>query len=154
MATEHKNIVEAQLHELKGASTGKIYQVPVSNGSGSTAFKYQTAILNVRIDDVSTAKSIWVVSPIAGEIEKMYSVIDGAIATADAVMSLKIATVTVTGSTLTIAYSGSAAGDVDNCTPSALKTIAAGANIEIVNVGDSVNTIPAWLTIVIRGNAS
>lgn len=34
----HKNLAEADLHELKGASTATSGQVPVSNGSGTTVF--------------------------------------------------------------------------------------------------------------------
>ena len=35
----HKDLVEGELHEVKGASTASADQVLVSNGTGSTTFK-------------------------------------------------------------------------------------------------------------------
>lgn len=36
--TEHVDIVDPQRHELKGASTASINQIPKSNGDGTTTF--------------------------------------------------------------------------------------------------------------------
>lgn len=40
MTTEHRLIPDAQRHEPKGASGATIGQVPVSNGDGTTTFKF------------------------------------------------------------------------------------------------------------------
>ena len=154
MAIEHVDIADGERHEPKGAAAALINQVWVSDGSESGGYFYQTAILNVRMDDISTAQSVWVVSPIAGEIESIYSVIDGAIITDDASITAELGGTAVTGAGITIANSGSAAGTVDSSTPSALKTVAAGGAIEIITDGLSVNTVAANFTIVIRGNAA
>ncbi len=40
MAVEHVDIAEAELHELKGASTALAGKVPAADGAGSTVFTY------------------------------------------------------------------------------------------------------------------
>ena len=98
-------------------------------------------------------QSVWVVSPIAGEIETIYSVIDAAITVADAELTAEIGGTLVTGSEVTITQAGSAAGDVDSATPSAAKTVTAGQAIEILTDGLSSTAVVANITVVIRGNA-
>ena len=105
--------------------------------------------ITTSIADISTAGQIYVVSPVAGTISKIYSVINGAIATANAVLTPKIAGTAITDGAITVAFSGSAAGDVDSSTPSALNTITAGAAIEIETDGASTNTVEVVLTIEI-----
>lgn len=105
--------------------------------------------LTVSIADISTAGSYWVVSPVAGTVTKIYSVIRGAIATADAGLSFEIGGTAITDGGITVAYSGSAAGDVDSSTPTALNTVTAGQAIECITDGASTNTIIATITLEI-----
>ena len=105
--------------------------------------------LTTSITDISTAGQIYVVSPVAGTITKFYSVINGAIATANSILTPKIAGTAITGGAITVAFSGSAAGDVDSSTPTAANTITAGAAIEIETDGASANTVEVVLTIEI-----
>lgn len=105
--------------------------------------------LTTSIADISTAGQIYVVSPVAGNITKIYSVINGAIADADAVLTPKIAGTAITDGAITVAFDGSAAGDVDSSTPTALNTITAGSAIEIETNGVSSNTVEVVLTIEI-----
>lgn len=111
--------------------------------------KFMT-VLTTRIDDISTAGSYWVVSPYAGTIKKVYTVINGAITVADAGITLKIGGTPVTGSAITIANASSAAGDVDSSTPSAANTVTAGQAIEVVTDGASTGTVSAVVSIVIE----
>lgn len=104
---------------------------------------------NVRLTDVSTASSCYVVSGVAGTITKIWSVIDGAISGANSVVSSSINGVAVTGGSLTITFSGSAAGDIDSATPSAANTVAAGDLITLTTDGASTNTVSAVFTIEI-----
>jgi len=106
-------------------------------------------VLTVTMADISTASSVWVVAPHAGDISKIYSVINGTIATANAAITFELAGVAVTGAGITIAYSGSAAGDVDYSTPTALNTVTAGQAIEIITNGASTNTVIATFTVLI-----
>jgi hypothetical protein len=152
MATEHVNIADGERHEPKGiasATTGEIYQ---ADGSESGDWKQPTVALTVKMEDISTAQSVWVVAPFAGVIETIYSVIDGAITSADCGITTELAGVAVTGGGLTITQSGSAAGDVDSATPSALNVVAAGDAIEIISDGLSATAVDAVFTLVIRGS--
>lgn len=108
--------------------------------------------LQVKLDDISTSGSAYVVSPIAGTISAIYSVIDGAIASGDAEITTEIDGVAVTGGAITIANSGSAAGDVDSATPTAANTVSAGSVIEMITDGGSTNTVSAVFTIVIEAS--
>jgi hypothetical protein len=163
MTVNHKDMAGASLHEPKGVAGASASTVYVANGSGSgtwqkistseidSTFKNSNLIvLNMEVDDLSTAESHFIVCPIAGDIQTIYSVIDGAIATADTTLTAKIATVAVTNGVITIAYSGSAAADVDSTTPSGANTLTAGQAIEIV-CGGETNTsgAHAHLSIVI-----
>jgi len=117
----------------------------VIQGVPSTPLRY----IQGEIADVSTSASSWTVSPIAGTITNIWTVIDGAIATADAGITLEIGGTLVTGSAITIGNAGSAAGDVDNATPTAANTVTAGQAIEIITDGASDNAVKAEVLIEI-----
>lgn len=77
----------------------------------------------------------------------MYTVIDSAIATADKVLTMSIAGVAVTSGALTIEFTGSAAGDIDSCTPSAANTMTAGAALKIAATGGSTGAARCHVVI-------
>ena len=152
MTVNHKDLTTTALHEPKGAHSASASTTYVANGSGSgtwqkistseidASFKSNNKIiLNLCIDDISTATSHFIVSPIAGDIEKIWSVLDQAIATPDTTLTAEIGGPAVTNGAITIAHSGSAAGTVDSATPSGQKTLTAGQPIEIV-CGGQTNT--------------
>lgn len=84
MTVAHKNLTGTDLHELKGASTATVGQVPVATGAGGTTFNKLThtslqttgnpfggQLLHVREEQlagvdsvVSTSASVWVTSPL------------------------------------------------------------------------------------------
>ena len=103
--------------------------------------------LTVDMTDVSTASSVWVVAPVACTFTGLWSVINAAITSADAAITTEIGGTAVTGGALTIANSGSAAGDVDSATPSALNTLTAGQALEIITDGGSSTTSRATFTV-------
>lgn len=73
-----------------------------------------------------------VVSPVAGTIKKLWSVLlHAALATGDCTLTASINGTPITDGAITIAQAGSAAGDVDSATPSAANVVAAGDVIEI-----------------------
>lgn len=100
----------------------------------------KTKLVTVAIGDVSTAGSVFVVPGVAGTIIGISNVIDAAITVADAVLTFEIGGVAVTDAAITIATAASAAGDVDQSTPSALNTITAAEAIEVVKDGGSTTT--------------
>ena len=102
--------------------------------------------------DLSTASSAFVTAPCRGTIKRAYSVIYNAITAADAVWTMEINNTAITGVSVTVAQSGSAAGDVDTGTPTALSTqrVVEGDRIEFVSDGGSTTTCPVMFTAVIE----
>jgi hypothetical protein len=94
------------------------------------------AVLEISVATLVGTGVYRVVSPVAGTITKIWSVIDGVLTTGDATLTGKIGASAITTGVLTITQSGSAAGDVDNCVPSAANVLAAG-NVLSVTVGGS-----------------
>lgn len=104
------------------------------------------------IDDVSTAGQVYIPvnEEMAGTIVEIETVLNGAIGTADADLTAKISGTAVTGGVITIATASSAAGDVDNCAPTALNEVVDGDVIEIETDGASSNTVQVFGNILIR----
>jgi len=119
---------------------------PVESAGGADL---KTKLVTVKIPDISAASSVWVVPGIAGTVVKISSVIDGAIITADAVLDPQIGGVSITDGGITIAFTGSAAGIVDQATPSAANTITASEAVEIATDGGSTNSVAAVITLEI-----
>jgi hypothetical protein len=88
------------------------------------------------------AKVYWVVSPVAGTLKKVYSVIDADLTTGNATLTTKIGAVAVTNGVVTITQAGSAAGDMDVATPSAANTIAIGDVLSVTVGGLNDSTTP------------
>lgn len=107
-------------------------------------------VLNVKITDLSTAGSTFVVCPVAGKIKKIYSTIKNSISVAVAALTFELAGVAVTGGAIEVGYDGSAAGDVDSATPTAANTVTAGQAIECITDGGSTTACETVLTIVVN----
>ena len=153
MTISHALIDDPEIHELKGASTASIGQIYVDDGTGSGDWGFPTAVLTLDIADITAVADYYIVFPFAATITKAYSVIDGAIGTADKVLTMSIGGVDITDGAITIAYSGSAAGDVDSCTPTALNTVTAGQAIKIAAAGATTNAVRVHVTIQIQRTA-
>lgn len=151
MPQDHTSITDPYLHEPKGvaaAVAGTHYQ---ADGNGSGSWLYPTFVLNCLLEDISTASNtVRIAVPYDCTIEKIYSVINGAIATADATISFTANGTGVTNGDITIAFSGSAAGDVDSSTPTANNQLEAGQVIVATTDGASTNAINAMLTIILQ----
>lgn len=107
-------------------------------------------MLTVELPDVSTASQRYVAPGFRGKIVNAYSALNTAITNADATLTLKINGTAVTNGTITITQSGSAAGDVDSCTPSGANTFQATDNIEVETDGGSTTTAAAVVTLVLE----
>jgi hypothetical protein len=115
-------------------------------------FNLNEVTLTAKIVDVSTAGQVYIPVPddYAGDIVEIRSAIDGAIGTADVDFTAKIGGTAVTDGVITVAYSGSAAGDVDVTRPTAARTVRGGDAIEIETDGASTNTVAAEIVVVIK----
>ena len=107
--------------------------------------------LTANLVDISTASSAFVACPVRGKIVKAWSVIYAAISAADAIWTLEINNTAVTGVSVTVANSGSAAGDVDEGLPTSLSTsqVLPGDRIEFVSDGASSTAAAATFTVAI-----
>lgn len=83
------------------------------------------------------------VAPVKGRITKLRSVIDGVLTTGDATVTMTINGVAVTNGVLTITQAGSAAGDVDVATPTALNLVNPGDVIGYTVGGTNATATPA-----------
>ncbi len=137
---------------LEACSKGVISLTEMNKLSGLTATtaELNTVVLTARIPDVSTASSAaFICSPVAGTLSKIYTVLEGTIATANAVLTASVDGGTDVTATVTIAYDGSAAGDVDSCTPADNNTVAVGSYIKLLTNNASTNAIGATVSFVI-----
>lgn len=111
-------------------------------GLTASAAELNAYPVSLDIADGSAEASYFAVAPHAGDISKIYTVIDGVVSTADITITAKIATVAVTNGVVTIATAASAAGDVDVATPTAARTVTAGQAIEFVVTGGGAGGSP------------
>lgn len=91
-----------------------------------------------------------IVSPVAGNITKVWSVIDGVLTTGNATLTTKIGATAVTNGLVTITQAGSAAGDVDSATPTALNTVAVGDVISVTVGGLNATASSAEVSFLIE----
>lgn len=101
----------------------------------------------------ATAAVVRWVSPVAGTIDKIHTVIDGALTTGDATITAAIGGVAVTNGVVTITQVASAAGDKDSATPTAAKTVAVGDLVTFTVGGTNDAAKNAAISILITPTA-
>ena len=106
--------------------------------------------LTAEIEDISTASSTFVAVPDGGKIVKIITALQGAISGANAAITFEIGGTAVTGGAITVAHSGSAAGDVDTAEPTALNRVEENGTIEMITDGGSTGAKKLLVTFVIR----
>lgn len=150
----HSSITGSHLHECKGADSASLNTVPVADGAGSTSWskigpsQLHSDVKNVNkyfqsvsFVDIGTAGSIFVPVPVASTLVKVTSSLQGASATADTIITFTTVAGASLGAGMTIAFTGSAGGDVDTFTPTANQSFAAGTSLKITSDGGSSSTI-------------
>jgi hypothetical protein len=115
----------------------------------ATAAEVNEYVLCLDIADGSADATYYLVAPHAGTISKIYTVIDGAVGTADITVTGKIGSTAITNGAVTIATASSAAGDVDSATPTAANTITAGAAMNFVVAGGGAGGSPRIHLVVV-----
>jgi len=105
--------------------------------------------ITAEIEDVSTASSTFVAIPDGGKVVKIITALQGAISGGDAAITFEIGGTAMTNSAITVANSGSAAGDVDTSEPSAAR-VEENGTIEMITDGGSTGTQKLLVTFVIR----
>lgn len=108
----------------------------------ATATELNEYVVNLDIADGSAEAVYYVVCPHAGTISKIWTVTDDAVGTANITVTAAIGATGVTNGVVTIATAGSAAGDVDSATPSALNTVTAGQAVNFTVTGGGAGGAP------------
>jgi hypothetical protein len=86
--------------------------------------------VEVLVEALGTAKTRYVVSPVEGKVKQIFSVLD-VVVDGDNLLTAKIGGTAITGGTMTHASSGSAAGEVKSCVPTAANTVLKGQSLSI-----------------------
>ena len=106
--------------------------------------------INAEIEDISTASSTFVAVPDGGRVIKIITALQGAISGANAAITFEIGGTAMTNSAITVAHSGSAAGDVDTSEPTAANSVSEDGTIEMITDGGSTGANKLNVTFVIR----
>lgn len=111
-------------------------------GLTASAIELNRYVVNLDIADGSAEAVYYVVCPHAGDIKKIWTVIDDVVSTADITITAKIGATGVTNGVVTIATAASAAGDVDSATPTAANTVTAGQAVNFTVTGGGAGGAP------------
>ena len=144
----HASLTGSNLHEPKGVANASNNQVYVANGAGSGVWTSKDHILTTVIDNVSSADKIYSPIPYAGTITRVVSVLEAAIASSNATITVKNAAAATMG-TITVAHASSAAGNIDTLTSLSNNTVANDSFITIETNGASSNTAKLFLSVVV-----
>ncbi len=157
----HKDLTGTDLHEPKGAAAAAANYLYVANGAGSGTWK-KIAIDSVDLTsidspnafrltsilaDVSTASFILIPIPFNATFDSARLVLHGAITTADSVVTFTRNDGSSFGSTVTIAFTGSAEGTGFNFTSTINQTITGPGYIKIATDGASSTAQPLYVTV-------
>lgn len=148
----HSTLTDPYLHEPKGVASASSGDVYVANGSGSGSWTAKETLIELSLEgyleDVSAVETVYVPVPFAGTVSKVLTVLEGSISSADSTLTVKNSAGTSMG-TITIANSGSAAGDVDVLLPSSNNTVTADSFITVESDGASTNTAKLRFVVVL-----
>lgn len=146
MTILHKDIADADLHEPKGVSTAADGKVCVAaSGVGAWQFPKQQVCLDIA--DITAVTDYYIPFRYASNILSITTSIDGAIGTADKILTTSIAGTPITNGAVTIPYSGSAAGNYAVATPTAANAISAGTSLKIAATGATTNAVRVHVII-------
>jgi uncharacterized sodium:solute symporter family permease YidK len=106
-------------------------------------------VLSHRFADISTAESIYLLTPISGVVRSIHVVLHGAITVANSTVDARINGVAVTGSSLSVPFSGSAAGLGFSSFPTAANALTTNGVIEVRTDGASTTAVAASVFVVV-----
>lgn len=162
MTVLHSALTTGDEHEPKGAAAASIHTVYVSDGGGSGAWakvdsdnidttsiqNLNTFFMQVEFADISTAEAILVPVPKDASLVKATSLLENAITVADALISFDKNGVSSMGTDMTVAFTGSAKGDIDTFTPTSNADLNTATDyLEIATDGGSTTASRLWLVL-------
>ena len=146
---DFKGLLKSIVASLGGATlidstaiTASNAELNIMDGVTSTAAELNTYPICLDIADGTAEAVYYVVCPHAGNITKIWTVIDGVVSTADITVTAAIGATPVTSGAVTIATAASAAGDIDSATPSAANAVTAGQAVNFTVTGGGAGGTP------------
>lgn len=146
---EHNILTDPFLHEPKGVSTAAAGLVYQSDGAGSGEWVAAQQLLNVSLADISTPSLVYVPVPLAGTVIKIVGVLHAAITVANSTLTIKNAAGVSMG-TITVPFSGSAAGQVFTLSPASNNVISDNSFLTIESDGGSTTAALMTFSVVVR----
>lgn len=131
----------AELNKLTGV-TATTAELNTLAGITATTAELNEYVVNLDIADGSADTVYYAVCPHAGTINKIWTVIDGAVLTADITVTAAIGATPITNGVVTIATAASAAGDIDSATPTAANVVTAGQAVNFTVAGGGAGGTP------------
>jgi hypothetical protein len=160
---EHNTLTGSSLHEPKNidsAGTGDAGKVltPSASVAGEGVLRNlvesevdeKVAYLTLDYPDITVASDVYLPMPFAGTVTQVHSVIDSALATADTDLVCKVNGTGMTNGTITVAFTASAAGDVDTATPTALNTFVADDYLQVTTDAAGTGGTGATITFTVE----
>lgn len=148
MPIQHRDIADGEIHETKGVTTAPLNSFLKAGPGNVGVWAFDEDFIDLDIATLATATSYNLIMPHSGTFLKLYSVIDGAIGTADTTLTLKINGTNVTNGVITIPFSGSAAGQINSAFPTALNTATQGQLVTLTCNGVSSGTVRCHVSLV------
>lgn len=156
----HSALTTTELHEPKGADAASVHTVYVADGAGSGAwakidtdnldtssiFDANGYHLNLYLEDISTAETVYIPITHATTVQKITTCLQGTITGSDATITARNAAATSMG-TITVATAGSAGGDIDTLSPGGNNTVVADSFFTIETDGASSGTVKLRITV-------
>jgi hypothetical protein len=177
---QHSALTGADLHEPKGISGAANKAVYVADGVGSGSWTVPSAVettltdsggfytgteveaalqelgpkvsyLTLALADISTASFVLFPIPADCVVDEVQSILGGAIATADAVLTISRGGDAATLGTITVANAASAEGDHDENLSLTNNTLTKATHpyIKVATDGASTNAVPVYIQIKI-----
>lgn len=153
----HSALTGSNLHESKGVAAATANQLYLTNGAGSGTWTtiqggMNQYVFTIHIQDASSAtaalNSAYLAMPFACTVTNVYSVAYAAIATTDNVLTVANNAGSSMG-TITVAFTGSAIGDVDTITTiTTNNTFTAGQKLSVISNSGSATVCPMTITII------
>jgi hypothetical protein len=126
-------------------------------GSGTAELvdssSFTNTILTHEIADISTAETVYIPVPVTGTVVRVDTCLQGAITVADATVILTQSDDSVMAS-ITVAFSGSAAGDIDSDTSISNASVTAGDYLKLATNGNSTTAAKLLVSLVIQSSVS
>lgn len=144
---EHSALTDPNIHEPKGIVSAADKAIYVANGSSSGNWVRIQDFYNIAIDDVSTAGTVYIPVPYAGEVLKVTAALSAPISSANATLTVRDAAGSSMGD-ISLPFSGSAAGDTGSLAPVSNNSILDDSFVTIETDGGSTGTVKVWITLV------